>query len=65
MSFIAIISDVFMLLNKVTFSRKRLKLFTSRILQERFFNDSLANLREAYILVNFSHLAQKIFSLSI
>ncbi len=39
-----IILNIFMLLNKVTFSRRRFKLFTSRILQERFLNNLLANL---------------------
>jgi len=65
MLFIAAILNVSVFLNKVTFSRRRLKLFTLRILQERFLNDFLANLREAYIFVNFSYLAQKIFFLSI
>ena len=53
MLFIAAILNIFIILNKATFSRRRFKLFTSRILQERFLNDLLANLREAHISVNF------------
>ena len=52
-------------LNKITLSRRRIfrifKLLV-RIIFERFLNDSLTNFREAYILIDFSYLAQNIFS---
>ena len=62
------LSEIRVFLNKITLSRKRIlrifKLF-ARIIFERFLNDSSTNLREAYILIDFSHLTQNIFSLSV
>ncbi len=59
------LSEIIVFLNKVILSRRRILKLLTRIIFKRFLNDLLANLREAYIFINFSHLAQKIFILSI
>ena len=63
----AYLSEVIVLLNRVIFLRKVLRVLRllNRIISERFLNDSLANLREAHILIDFSHLAREIFLLSV
>ena len=65
--FLAYLSEVIVLLNKAIFLRRVLRVLRllNQTIFKRFFNDLLANLREAHILIDFSYLAREIFLLSV
>ena len=66
--FITHLLKIKIFLNRATLPRRRIfRIFRllARTIFKRFLNDLLTNLRKAYILTDFFHLTQNIFSLSV